>query len=240
MLRAIIIDDDQWAIADMKRSFDFESYGFSLVGTYRNAEDAMEAILQDPPDLIVSDICMEASSGIDLSRTCREHGIDALIVLVSGYDDFEYVNQAFQWNVFQYLLKPLDDEKVAQVMQRAQKQLGALRQEAGESLVDQVVLIIEEQYMQQDLRLESVAERIHVNKNYLSEQFRLKMGISFTDYKNLVRLRKAKEILRKGTQSMTQIALAVGFDSSSYFSRIFKQYTGITPQEYRKNRRNKP
>lgn len=66
------------------------------------------------------------------------------------------------------------------------------------------------------------------------------MCISFTDYKNLVRLRKAKEILRKGTQSMTQIALAVGFDSSSYFSRIFKQYTGITPQEYRKNRRNKP
>lgn len=56
MYRAIIIDDDQWAIADMKRCFSFEKHAFCLCGAYQSAEDALPAILADPPDLIISDI----------------------------------------------------------------------------------------------------------------------------------------------------------------------------------------
>lgn len=236
MYRAIIIDDDQWALADMKRCFHFEDYGFVLAGTYCNAEDALADILADPPELIVSDICMESSSGIDLARICRENGIDTMIVLVSGYDDFAYVQEAFRWGVFQYLLKPLDDEKVTQVMRRAQKKLAETQEPAvmGGDIVQQTLQLIESQYMETEFRLELAANEIHVNKSHLSEMFRQKIGMTFTDYKNLVRIRHAKEMIRSGRVGMMEIAQSVGFDSASYFSRIFKHYAGVTPQEFRK------
>lgn len=237
MYRAIIIDDDQWAIADMKRCFSFEKHAFCLCGAYQSAEDALPAILADPPDLIISDICMESHSGLDLARICREKGIESLIVLVSGYDDFAYVQEAFRQNVFQYLLKPLDDAQVTQVMQRARERLNSAtpkKQVSSTDVVERVIQLIEQRYMDIDLRLEQLADEVHTNKNYLSELFRQKTGVTFTDYKNQVRVRHAKRMIREGREGLTQIALAVGFDSASYFSRIFKQYTGITPQEYRK------
>lgn len=237
MYRAMIIDDDQWAIADMKRCFAFERHGFCLCGAYYSAEDALTAILADPPDLIISDICMESNSGLDLARICREKGVDALIVLVSGYDDFAYVQEAFRQNVFQYLLKPLDDEQVAQVMVRAKERLHAAAPKArpgNMDVVERTIQLIEQRYMDIDLRLDQLADEVHTNKNYLSELFRQRTGVTFTDYKNQVRVRHAKRLIREGREGMTQIALSVGFDSASYFSRIFKQYMGLTPQEYRK------
>lgn len=237
MYRAMIIDDDQWAIEDMKRCFAFEKHSFCLCGAYYSAEDALPAILADPPDLIISDICMETNSGLDLARICRERQIDSLIVIVSGYNDFGYVQEAFRQNVFQYLLKPLEDAQVEQVMNRACEWLSsaAPRVHSGNTdVVEQVSRLIEQRYMNIDLRLEQLAEEVHTNKNYLSELFRQKTGFTFTDYKNQVRVRHAKRMIREGKEGLTQIATAVGFGSASYFSRIFKQYTGLSPQEYRK------
>jgi len=241
MYRAIIIDDDQWALADMKRCFAFETYGFELTGVYSSAEDALDDILENQPDIIISDICMEHASGIDLARICREHGVKSLIVLVSGYDDFTYVQQAFQWNVFQYLLKPLEDAKVAQVMQRALDYLTGTNTTAkqtehvSDDPVDKALHLVEMRYMEADLRLETVAEELYVNKSYLSELFSQRTGMSFTNYKNNVRIRHAKAMIRNNTDSLTQIAGNVGFDSASYFSRLFKQMVGMSPQDYKKS-----
>ena len=242
MYRAIIIDDDQWALADMKRCFAFETYGFTLAGVYSNAEDALDDILKNQPDIIISDICMEHASGIDLARICRENAIESLIVLVSGYDDFTYVQQAFQWHVFQYLLKPLEDAKVAQVMQRAVDYLSGNHtatfheERISDDPVDRALQLIEARYMETDLRLETVAEELFVNKNYLSELFSQRTGMSFTNYKNNVRIRHAKAMIRSNTASLTQIAGNVGFDSASYFSRLFRQMVGMSPQEYKKTK----
>ena len=239
MYRAIVIDDDQWAIADMKSCFAFEKYGFILDRTYTNAEDALRRILSDPPELIVSDICMEKQSGIDLARVCSEHDISSLIVLVSGHSDFQYVQEAFKWRVFQYLLKPLEDDKVEEVLRRAalemeNRKMGKI-DDREKDPVDRAIALLEERYATVDLRLETVAEELFINKTYLSERFRQKTGMSFTEYKNLVRIRRAKELLRQSALSMTEIAQDVGLDSASYFTRLFKQVTGQTPQAYRNN-----
>lgn len=238
MYRAIIIDDDQWALADMKRCFAFETHGFRLCGVYDTAEEALNDILTNPPDLIVSDICMKKTSGIDLTRFCRRRGIKALIVLVSAFDDFDFVQQAFRWGVFQYLLKPLEDEKVEKVMRRAVDQLSiSPRHDIAmpSDPVDRAVELIDKRYMDVALRLESVSDELFVNRTYLSEKFSQRIGVSFTKYKNLVRIRHAMALIRAGESSMTVIAQEVGFDSASYFSRQFKQIVGMSPLEYKRN-----
>ncbi len=239
MFRAIIIDDDQWALADMKRCFAFEKNGFQLCGEYTSAEDAWGDILIQQPDLIVSDICMKQSSGIDLARLCEEHKIDALFILVSGYDDFEYVQQAFQYRVFQYLLKPLEEEKVEPLMLRAYEHLSSVfaqsRPKNELDSVDKALKLLENRFMETNLRLEVVAEELFINKTYLSEKFSQRTGISFTNYKNEIRIRHAKAMLQEGTLAISQIAEKVGFESASYFSRLFKRMVGVSPQDYKKN-----
>ena len=73
-----------------------------------------------------------------------------------------------------------------------------------------------------------------LNKDYLSNLFKKETGISFSDYVNLQRIKKAQELLTETHLRTYQIAQQVGFQDESYFSRVFKKIVGMRPGEYRK------
>lgn len=240
MRTVMLIDDDIWALADMRETFHFDRYGFEIAGEYRSAEDAVRALETRTPDLIVSDICMSAGSGLDLAALCAEKYPDTVIILVSGHERFDFAREAIRQGVFAYLLKPLLDSEVAATMERLLRQLPAGGTEpeketpgipAPDSLAGRAVSYIEAHY-NVSLPLETVAGALYVNKNYLSDVFSKALGMTFTQYKNTVRIRHAKELIRKGGFSMTEIAQKTGFDSSSRFSKVFHQIEGVTPQQY--------
>ena len=86
-----------------------------------------------------------------------------------------------------------------------------------------------------NISLNVVATHVHLSPAYLSRIFNKKTGSSLTDYLAQVRLKNAKQQLRMSTATIDQIAAATGFNSSSYFSAIFKKHEGITPSDYRLN-----
>ena len=234
MRTVMLIDDDVWALADMRETFRFAHYGFRIIGEYRNAEDAVRAMEEKAPDLIVSDICMSAGSGLDLAALCAEKYPETVMILVSGHERFDFAQEAIRQGVFAYLLKPLLDSEVTQTMERLLKQYPDPElpdAPAADSLVGRAMSYIEEHY-NVSLPLETVAGALYVNKNYLSDLFSRSLGMTFTQYKNTVRISHAKELIRKGGLSMTEIAQKTGFDSSSRFSKVFHQIEGITPQQY--------
>ncbi len=240
MRTVMLIDDDIWALADMRETFRFDHYDFEIIGEYCSAEDAVRAMESGAPDLIVSDICMSAGSGLDLAALCAEKYPDTVMILVSGHERFDYAREAIRQGVFAYLLKPLLDSEVNETMERLLKQWPASRSlpetetadaPASDSLVGRAMSYIEEHY-NVSLPLETVAGALYVNKNYLSDLFSKSLGMTFTQYKNTVRINHAKELIRKGGLSMTEIAQKTGFDSSSRFSKVFHQIEGISPQQY--------
>lgn len=241
MRTVMLIDDDIWALADMRETFHFDRYGFEIAGEYRSAEDAVRAMEARAPDLIVSDICMSAGSGLDLAALCAEKYPDTVMILVSGHERFDFAQEAIRQGVFAYLLKPLLDTEVIRTMERLMQQLPASKTDpekeapgtpASDSIVGRAMSYIEAHY-DVSLPLETVAGALYVNKNYLSDVFSKSLGMTFTQYKNTVRIRHAKELIRKGGLSMTEIAQKTGFDSSSRFSKVFHQIEGISPQQYR-------
>lgn len=238
---AVIIDDNPWAIADIRQTFDFERWSFSVTGEFNSAESALPFILQTQPDLILTDIRMEKMNGLDLSRVLREKDIKSLIVLISGYEQFDYAQLALRYDIFDYLLKPLDDTVTKELMQRILRRLNQQypRPSVGaqNSTLDAAMLYIEQHYMH-DISLNDVAEKIYINKNYLSELFSKKLGVTFSQYKNSVRIRHACEMMDRGCRNMAEIATSVGFDSSSRFSKVFRQHMGMKPQEYRRGHMN--
>lgn len=83
------------------------------------------------------------------------------------------------------------------------------------------------------LTLEYVANQVHLNPAYFSTLFKKEAGISFKDYLNTIRIEESKRLLTNSNFSIIDIAIAVGFEDQSYFSKVFKKYTGITPKQYR-------
>lgn len=99
--------------------------------------------------------------------------------------------------------------------------------------VDQIISYIQNSYQSQ-IKLNSVAETIHLSPVYLSRLFKEKCGISFTEYLKLYRIAVAKEMLKHTTDKIEQIALSCGFYDSAHFNHIFLHYENITPSQYRK------
>ena len=83
------------------------------------------------------------------------------------------------------------------------------------------------------ITLENVAGHVGLNPSYFSTYFKQVCGSSFKEYLNMVRIEEAKRLLANTDYSILDIAVSIGFDNQSYFSKVFKKYTGLTPRQYR-------
>ncbi len=84
------------------------------------------------------------------------------------------------------------------------------------------------------LTLEVVANQVHLNPAYFSTMFKQSTGSSFKEYLNMVRIEESKRLLANTDYALIDISVATGFEDQSYFSKVFKKYTGLTPKQYRK------
>jgi len=100
-------------------------------------------------------------------------------------------------------------------------------------LIQKAVRIIQEQYAE-GITLDEIADKLHVTMAYLSGQFNKEVGRPFSVYIRELRLRKAKELLLGSELRTFEIAQQVGYPDPKYFSRVFKEATGMTPGEYQK------
>ncbi len=85
----------------------------------------------------------------------------------------------------------------------------------------------------ENISLNSLAEQFFLHPNYLSRLFKEKTGENFIEYLTEVRMEKVKELLKNSDRKIVEICEMTGYDNPRYFSKVFKQYTGMTPKEYR-------
>lgn len=101
-------------------------------------------------------------------------------------------------------------------------------------LVRQAMAYIHEHFAEPITR-ETVADQLGISKGHLSRCFQQELGLSPVTYLNRYRLAQAKKLLEEGGETITQIALAVGFSDSGYFSRLFRREVGVSPQMYQRS-----
>lgn len=87
-------------------------------------------------------------------------------------------------------------------------------------------------HLTEPIQLSAVAEQFHINAAHLSRKFKQETGFTFVDYINHQRIEYAKLLFHEGHTSITTVANHAGFNSSSYFSKVFKKNTGISPKAY--------
>ncbi|MDN5276313.1 MAG: two-component system, response regulator YesN [Clostridiales bacterium] len=87
--------------------------------------------------------------------------------------------------------------------------------------------------LREDINLRDTAAKFNLSPYYFSRTFKKVFGYNFSDYLNLIRINKAKELLKDDSLSVKEICYLVGYNDPNYFSKVFKKYEGVTPTEYR-------
>jgi transcriptional regulator GlxA family with amidase domain len=105
------------------------------------------------------------------------------------------------------------------------------------ALVKRTVVYFQQNY-DRPLSRREIAEAIGVSENHLSRIFRRELGISPWDYLNRYRIKRAKDLLTRTSDSITSVALQVGFNDPAYFSRVFRRQAGLSPSEFREQPQN--
>ncbi|MGO4543450.1 response regulator [Paenibacillus sp. 2TAB23] len=130
--RAILVDDESFTRKGLMKLIDWEACGFQIVGEADNGEDALELIKRIQPELVITDIRMPVIDGLELIRLVSiETMLKPSFIIISGYNDFKYAQQAMRYGVHDFVVKPIDDIEFSAILQTLN---GKLKQEKEEQL----------------------------------------------------------------------------------------------------------
>lgn len=105
MIRVLIVDDDSLIHVTLRSMITWESYGYTVVFSCGNGNQALNYLKSHSVDLLITDIKMPGMNGLELMRQLRQQSRLPVTVALSGYDEFELVREAFRLGAYDYLLK---------------------------------------------------------------------------------------------------------------------------------------
>jgi two-component system response regulator LytT len=158
-LRAIVVDDEQLAREELCFLLG-QLDGIEVVGQATNGIEALRAVDDEAPDLVLLDVQMPGLTGFEVARRLLRAGIDTHFVFVTAFD--QHAIEAFEVNAVDYLLKPVEASRLATAIERAQRRIHAHRQTAkpgsAEEMERLLQLLSERQVRREQLALK-VADR---------------------------------------------------------------------------------
>ncbi|GIO15151.1 hypothetical protein J19TS2_47060 [Cohnella xylanilytica] len=258
MLKIMVIDDEEHIRLGIAKILSKYPGGVEIAGQHANGLDALlqlSGMGPDDLDVVVTDIEMPMMDGLKFIEQAKAKLPCLTIILLSGYNDFEYARRAMRAGAADYLLKPMDKAEVFRLLDRIRdaKEAAAERAGAGApgsaaaageahaapsaspaaSTADRICRLIDREY-NRDIDLKYIADAVGFNASYISKLFSREKGETITDYLNRVRIDKAKQFLKDHPGlKVYEIAHIVGYGDKIYFQKLFKRMVGVTPLEYR-------
>lgn len=126
----ILLVDDEFLVRDaIKNNLNWEELGFELACDCQNGKEAIEFLEEHAVDVVITDICMPYVDGLELSRHLYNNYPGTVIIIFSGFGEFDYAKKAIQYQVSEYLLKPVTPEELKKVLIRTREKLDESHQE---------------------------------------------------------------------------------------------------------------
>ena len=179
-------------------------------------------------------------SGLKVIQVSRIKHPKIAYVIVSGYDDFSYCQQALRLQITDYILKPVDYEEFGICIDNLKISLYEQRmaeehepKEQGERVIIGITRYLQE-HLEEEVSLSVLAEEFHLNPQYISQLFKNEIGVGFLAYLTNIRMEKAKKLLLSTSFPIAEIAQKTGYGDYRVFTKVFKKAEGITPSQYRR------
>jgi len=123
LLRVLMVDNSYQARRDIDEKVNWVENDFELVGEANNGEEALALLPHVSPHVIFTEIRMPIMDGITFIETAKKRWPDIKYVIVSNYDNFDYLRQAMRVGAYDYILKPVKTEEINQVLLRAKTEI---------------------------------------------------------------------------------------------------------------------
>lgn len=127
MVKVMIIDDEEIIREGLKKTIDWESMGCSIEGEAEDGESGLRAARSIKPDLIFTDIRMPGLDGLQMIARLRELKVACKVIILTGFRDFEYAQEAIKQGAYRFLLKPVRTEDLRQAISEAVKEIKSVR-----------------------------------------------------------------------------------------------------------------
>ena len=248
----IVIVEDEEDIQDYLKSQlanDFK------IRTYPNGKVALNEILKNKPDLIISDVMMPEMDGTTLCTKLKANinTNDVPIILLTAKSREEDQLEGLQTGADAYILKPFNMDILRRTiinlltMRRTLKNkfTGNERQEEkveqkeiqtpDDALMQRVMEVINENIGDSDLSVDMIAQKVGISRVHLHRKMKELTNQTPHSFIRNIRLQQAAKLLKEGKQSITDVMYICGFSNSASFSTMFKNLYGCSPREYMQN-----
>ncbi|MBE6054353.1 MAG: response regulator [Clostridium sartagoforme] len=245
-MKILVVEDEapirEWISYTIKNI----SEDFQLIGSVKNGREAYDLSLEFKPDVIITDIKMPVMDGLELSKKIKEVMPEVFIVILTNFAEFNYAKEAISFGAYEYLIKSeirpkeikellfkIDEKLKGKELEFKSLQLNKKEEKKKYSkTIEKSLRYIEDNY-KNHISLIDVAKHIYLSHEYFSRLFKEEVGENFSTYLTLYRMSKARELIRGTDMKISQIASAVGYSNPGYFSKNYKKYMGVSPEEDR-------
>ena len=218
-----------------------------------NGKDALKIVEEFHPDLIITDIRMHQMTGLELAEHLKEQNLCGRIIVISGYEKFEYVQKALRANVMDYLLKPIDKHQLLDLVDKVWREMPVkyaseneersinnrffdidLESDAYPESLKKAILYIRRHYME-DISMQSISDELMLHPNYLSTLLNRHLKRNFSYILDYVRLQKACGLLISSPEmTVSEISYIVGYSNERRLYQAFSRRLNCTPGEFKK------
>jgi signal transduction histidine kinase/DNA-binding response OmpR family regulator len=235
---------------DMRRFFHLNMQDDFLVMEAENGGKGLSLAREHIPDIIISDIMMPGMDGVEVVRSLKSdrrtcHIPVILLTAKSGKDD--KVN-ALKTGADDYIIKPFDIHELKYRIRNQLNQLARLREQSiraflvkdprasfnsrDDNFISELTEIVYRHLEDPAFSVIELSREMGVSRTQLFRKMKAITGKQPSEFIRCIRVRKAAELLKAGSSTITEIAYDTGFNSISYFSRCFKEIYQVTPSEY--------
>ena len=211
----------------------------------KNGKEALELNREFNPDIIIMDIKMPGINGIKALELIKNENPNKEIIMLTAYDDFEFIHKVLVLGGSDYIIKPIKPDKLMEIVDNIMDkienkniELGVKNHSDEKTLdrnltnEDKVSKYIDDN-MDKMLKLEELASICNLSPGYFSRVFKKETGKTVITYINEKKVERAKKLLKESKDPIINISLDLGFDDCGYFIRVFKKITGLTPKAFR-------
>ena len=240
MLNVLIVEDEELIRKGIVLTVDWEALGCRVVEA-SNGEEALKAVAEHSPDLIVTDLKMPVMDGIQMLEKLRQDGHQMPVIILTAYDTFDYARSALRLGAVDYLLKPFHDGDLENAVQLAKQKLApqnsvqsvfGIRKSSISKYVQETLTYIETHYNDPDICVGSIAGHLNISEGHLSHIFKKETDCTILSYLTKYRIQQAKFLLKDCRIKVYEVAQKVGYRDIAYFSSTFKKQVGMLPSEY--------
>ena len=240
MYRVVLIDDEKRIVEGLRKVVRWQDFGCQVVGDAGDAVSGAAVIRETKPHILFTDIRMPGDDGLTMLAGLRSEFPDMQVVVLTGYRDFNYAQEAIRLGVARFLLKPSKLDEIHDALRAATERLSAQtpaeenreNRYAQSHIVNHAIAYMEAHYAEK-LTLQEVADSCYVSQWHLSKLLNKQTDGTFYDTLNEIRIREAKRLLADPKLRVGDIGALVGYQDSAHFARVFKKLTGMSANEYR-------